>query len=198
MAAGQLETADRLAEAYWLLEHVDAPQKTRGLDAASLEHSLRSSVQPLSSKVLAVLARLASLQADNSQTEQETRGHIDRAAQDALRALRDPTIDTESRVSVLEVLGKTQSETGDYAASAQTYEQLVTHRRSAIDFYNLGISLAKSQQVGRAEQAFRESIRIDPSYALPYRSLSVLYRAVDPDASERMMNMAKSLIQNEQ
>ncbi len=188
--------ADLLAKAYWLLEQNGDAEKTRGLSAADLESELVESIGTGSPKLLSLLARLARYQADRVQSEQESKQHLSRAGQYASQALANQSIGHHERTHALEVLASAQYGGGAYAASLATYQQLVTLRRSAIDHYNLGISFGKLRQFRFAEQAFREAIRIDASYPLPYRSLSILYRSIDSRTSSQMAGMAQSLMQN--
>lgn len=196
MSDREIKTADRLAEAFWLLEHSDNPPKIRGLDAATIEAAILAIDDTRTPYLLAALGRLADLQAENSPSDQVAQNHSRRAESYARQALADTSIDSQSRIGALEVLSNHQFRFAEHAESVSTYEKLTQLRRSAIDHYNFGLSLGKLGQLEGAAAEFRESIRIDPSYPLPYRSLSVLYRTVDPQMSQQMKNIANGLIQN--
>ncbi|QEG00951.1 hypothetical protein Mal15_50270 [Stieleria maiorica] len=192
----QAATADRLAEAYWLLENNGDTTKTRGLDAGSIEASLLESSDASAPHVLSALARLADLQSESAADASQAIRHSERGQSYADRALADPSIGHRARVGALEVLANHQYRAAEYEAAVETYQRLVTLRRSAVDHYNLGLALGKIRRFGPAEQAFREATRIDPSYPLPYQSLSVLYRGINPQLSAQMERLSRSLIQN--
>ena len=198
MTTDQVQLADKLAEAYWLVEQEGDPVKTRGLDAAKLEQSLLNLDPSPTTRVLAVLARLAGHQAERSTSDSIADNHYTRSGKYARRALDEPDIELDARVGALEMLANQQYHSADYAGSVESYQQLVQLRRSAIDHYNLGISLGKLGQFNAAEQAFREAIRINPSYPLPYRSLSKLYRSLNIQMAKQLESMANTLILNEQ
>jgi hypothetical protein len=197
MSPQQLAVTDLLAKAYWFLEQDGDPEKTRGLIAASLEDSLvKSLTDKPSARELTALALLARSQAEAAASAQESTSHRLRSGSYASQALADRSIGYHARVNALEVLASQQHEAGEHTAAIATYRQLVTLRRSTIDHYNLGISLGKLRQFDLAEEAFHQAIRIDASYPLPYRSLSVLYRSVDPNLSSQMANMSQMLLEN--
>ena len=198
MSAEEIQLADKLAEAYWLVEQEGDPVKTRGLDAAELEQSLLNLEPSPPTRVLAVLARLAGFQAERSADDRTSEKHFARSAEYARRALAEPGIELDARIGALEMLANQQYYAGDYSGAVESYQQLVGLRRAAIDHYNLGISLGKTGQFNAAEQAFREAIRINPSYPLPYRSLSKLYRSLNIQMAKQMENIANALIINEQ
>lgn len=195
----ELALANVMAEAYWLLEYEGDPVKTRGLDAAAIEQDLLKLADVPASKHLAMLARLAGFQANQSSDEEASRRSFQRAAEYASRALGDPAIGHDARVAALEVLARQQYHFGEFRAAAKTYNQLVSLRRSAIDLYNLGLVQGKLQDFVAAEQAFRRAVEIDPSYPLPYRSLSKLYRLYNnAQMAAQMENIANTLIMNQQ
>lgn len=198
LSPGELAIANSMAEAFWLLEYEAEPDKTRGLSASAIEDTLVKLSDDPSAKQLALLARLAAFQAERSGDVDLSRGHFQRAARYAVTALDDSTIDHHARVSALEVLARKQFQFGEYQSAAETYNQLVSLRRSAIDLYNLGLVYGKLQNFGAAEQAFRRAVELDPSYPLPYRSLAKLYQLFkNAQMASQMENIANTLINNQ-
>jgi Tfp pilus assembly protein PilF len=118
-------------------------------------------------------------------------GEVARHATKALELEKRPV---DSREAAVEALGNEQMEHDDYAAAALSFTELTQIRRVATDWYNLGLCFGKLQRFAEAEQAFREAIRLDATYAAPYRSLSVLYRSIDPTASQQCAAIAQRLL----
>lgn len=75
----------------------------------------------------------------------------------------------------------------------QLYQRLVKLRRNPADHYNLGLACGKLRRFGEAEQAFMESIRIQPTYPLPYASLARLYQTIDPRTASNYMQLSQRL-----
>jgi tetratricopeptide (TPR) repeat protein len=199
MSQEHLALCDLLAKVYWLLEQRGAPEKTKGLDATELEQALLAACDSLgreSPRDVSILAQLAQFQSDRAASEEEFNRHLSRAGQYARQALARPEIGHHARVNALDVLANQQYTAGDYRGAIATYRQLTGLRRWAADSYNLGLSLGKQRQYDLAEQAFRDAIDIDASYPLPYQSLAVLYRSIDPNASRQMTSIAQSLLKN--
>ncbi|WDQ19118.1 multiheme c-type cytochrome [Rhodopirellula sp. P2] len=73
------------------------------------------------------------------------------------------------------------------------YQRLVKLRRNPSDHYNLGLACGKLRRFGEAEQAFVESIRIQPTYPLPYASLARLYQTIDPRTASNYMQLSQRL-----
>lgn len=194
----QRERRDTLAQANWLVQNLGQPSRRRGLDPAELESRLAALGGAEMGEIWSVLAQLANFRAETAETNQAATGHRQRATQYARRALAAATLGDRQRANALTVLASNQFDTGQYQAAVTSYGELVTLRRQAIDHYNLGLSLGKLRQFQRAEQAFREAIRIDASYPLPYRSLSVLYQSIDDKVSQEMSAMSQMLLQNQQ
>lgn len=199
-----LVVADLLAKAYWLLEYEGDPGKTRGLDAAEIEAALLKSTQASkgtppkrTSKHWMMLARLTAFQAQRARDQAERIELGSRSEEYAIKALANPEIEFDSRLSALEVLANQRYEKSDFKGAVESYQELTKIRRSAIDHYNLGLSFGKLQDYGKAEQALKQALQLDPAYPLPYRSLSKLYamRGNLP-LSQQMEQAANAIILN--
>ena len=196
-----LRRADCVAKAMWA---IDSAQKgefdlllTAGLDEG-LDDMLSES--PDDAYVHSLLTQLNWLRADwlaESATD-ASRVDVDKAwaevVSHANRTLELEQRPVDAQVAAVAALGNEQMEHGDYAAAALSFTELTQIRRVATDWYNLGLCFGKLQRFPEAERAFREAIRLDATYAAPYRSLSVLYRSIDPTASQQCAAIAQRLM----
>lgn len=98
------------------------------------------------------------------------------------------------RALSLAALSSQQMRDGDFASAADRLMELTRIRRNAVDWYNLGLCFGKLHRLADAERAFREAIRLDGTYVSPYRSLSRLYRSINPSASQQMDAIAQRLM----
>jgi len=90
------------------------------------------------------------------------------------------TLSALDRMSATAVLANAAYEYGQFDKAAARYERLTTLRAIAADWYNLGLCYGKLNRFVDAEASFHESIRLDPTYTPPYRSLSRFYANIDP------------------
>ncbi|MEO9930986.1 multiheme c-type cytochrome [Rhodopirellula bahusiensis] len=93
----------------------------------------------------------------------------------------------------LESLANSAAAEDRHLEAYQLYQRLVELRRNPADHYNLGLACGKLRRFGEAEQAFMESIRIQPTYPLPYASLARLYQSIDPRAASNYMQLSQRL-----
>ena len=186
---------DALADAKYVLKHRNEPERLQGLDASTIEKRLLANGAENFVNGLSTLASIAEYQLTQTRDQPTIIETRKRAMDYANRVLAANKIPHDARVNALEVLANRQYDNGDFLEASKSYVTLTELRRSAIDFFNLGLCFGKLGQLGPAEQSLREAIRIDPSYPLPYRSMSVLYRNLDPAASAKMSETAKALMQ---
>ncbi len=180
-----------LATAYWILDNVkhdDIPDSD--VDKAIEDLIQLSQSQPKDASVLTCIARLARHQAEGSTNEvadaQTISDYWAIAGKYARAALAIELQPSANRKAALEVIASKQFGDGDFPAATQSYLELTRIRRAAIDWYNLGICYGRLKRFPEAEQALRESIRLNGTYAAPYRSLSILYSSVNPQLAEQM------------
>ncbi|MFG0266246.1 MAG: multiheme c-type cytochrome [Rhodopirellula sp. JB055] len=107
-----------------------------------------------------------------------------------LSAEKQPTPEVQV---ALESLANLAAAEDRHLEAYQLYQRLVKRRRNPADFYNLGLACGKLHRFGEAEQAFMESIRIQPTYPLPYASLARLYQAIDPRTASNYMQLSQRL-----
>ncbi|WP_236625836.1 multiheme c-type cytochrome [Rhodopirellula baltica] len=93
----------------------------------------------------------------------------------------------------LDSLANAAAAEGQHLKAYQLYQRLVKLRRNPADHYNLGLACGKLRRFGEAEQAFMESIRIQPTYPLPYASLARLYQTIDPRTASNYMQLSQRL-----
>tara|TARA_R110002073_G_scaffold309696_1_gene480088 strand:+ start:5967 stop:7958 length:1992 start_codon:yes stop_codon:yes gene_type:complete len=141
--------------------------------------------------VLAQLAYQKLLFVDMTQDETATTWELARSY--ATKALANASISRRDQLRAWEVLAAWNFDSGNIANAKTYYQRLTTGRRSASDFYNLGLCLGKQQDFLGAEMAFRQAIHVNNEYPLPYRSLSILYRQTNPELSRMMVDIAEFL-----
>lgn len=117
----------------------------------------------------------------------------DAAAASATKVLELETVPSQQRESALEVLGMITMEANDFANATQCFGELTMIRRNASDHYNLALALARQQRFQDAEKLFHRAIQLDGNYYPAYRSLSVLYRSVNPPLGQQFSTMAELL-----
>lgn len=193
-----LNRADTVAKANWAVDQTREGD-FESLDSVGLDDALYEVLRraPEDSYVQSLLARINRLRADrmmqseNSIVLDKTWRKVARHATIALQLEKRPVT---SREGALEALGNQQLRDGKYSGAASSFAELTQIRRSAVDWYNLGICFGKLQRLPEAERAFHEAIRIDGTYVAPYRSLSILYRATNPAASQQYSAVAQRLM----
>ncbi len=188
-----------LATAYWILDNV----KQDEIPNSAVENSIQELLQfvktnPNDARVLSTLARLARRQAESSiasgESQQVIADHWQIAANYAEQTLRIELHPTSLRKAALEVLAAKQFNDGEFYSATKSFLELTTIRRSAVDWYNLGLCYGRLKQFSHAEAAFYEAIRLDGTYAAPYRSLAILYASVNPPLAEQMRRTHELLI----
>lgn len=197
-----LTRADVAANAMWA-----AGQAREGnfapLESADLDEDLNEVLrgEPADALLYSLLARTNRLKADRlaeTVTPEENRTSMDetwsKVARNATKTLQLEKRPVKVREGALEALGNQLMHDGDYAAAARSFTELTQIRRSAVDWYNLGLCFGKLKRFSEAERAFREAIRLDGTYVAPYRSLSVLYRSINPTASQQFAAIAQRLM----
>ncbi|TWU47333.1 Tetratricopeptide repeat protein [Rubripirellula tenax] len=97
------------------------------------------------------------------------------------------------RSEALAILADAAYEFGQNEESALRYERVVSIRRVASDWYNLGLVYGRLRQFEKAEFALQKAILLNPVYAKPHRSLGRLYENVDP-ASAFELNRRADLL----
>ncbi|OYP29460.1 hypothetical protein CGZ80_25010 [Rhodopirellula sp. MGV] len=194
----ELARSDRLARIYAAIDH--KLESDDLLDRWNEPEAIESLIDggEGDAEVYSLLARLEHLRADRlastnvaSQTIQELQ---ERSLQFASKAIELEKRPVRSREAAVELLGTGLMEAGQAPAAVRFLGELTQVRRVASDHYNLALALARLGRVADAEKLFREAIRVDGSYAPAYRSLSVLYRSVDPVVSKRAAEMAERLM----
>ena len=189
------DRVDVLGQALWSIDEKDLETKQLVV--------LRDRVAELISngktdpRIISVIARLDRLAAERLTDDPENQKQIkqlwERAAAAARQAMRDELRPRRQREAALEVLANYLMWDGRHVEAVDHWTELTTIRRAAADWYNLGLCLARAKRLPDAEKALRRSIAIDGTYAPPYRSLSILYRAIDPTRAQQMAQMANLL-----
>ncbi len=194
----ELARRDLLGQAFWAMDQAqlgNVKQLSLFPAAEKLTALLRG--DRTDSQIYSLLARKARFIADAAPESGENQSLIEQqwqlAATNATKSLQLETRPDKAREAALEVLGNQLMQADDYANAVDCFRELTLIRRAAVDWYNLGLCLARVGRLGDAEQSLRESIRIDAAYAAPYRSLAILYRAISPDASRQLSERAARL-----
>ena len=190
-----VERSDLLAETYWVLKQASQGNRD-SLQPKALEERLKGQWRGDRSdaEIHSLLARINREFAESITDHSSiAKASWDAAAKHARKALALEPSAVESRVGALEALGNQAMEANDYEEAIRCFVELGRTRRQAVDWYNLGLCLGRVSRFGDAEQAFREAIRIDGDYAAPYRSLSRLYRTIDPQLSRQFSVIASQL-----
>ena len=194
-----LSRADALANALWAVDQArEGDFNSR--DSTALVEDLTPLLRGDRSdtEIHSLLARIVWLQAEGMPVTPENRTSLDQtwavAASHATKALQLEKLPTKVREGALGVLGNQLAREGDYAAAARSFSELTQMRRSASDWYNLGLCFGKLQRFPDAELAFREAIRLDGTYVAPYRSLAIMYRSVNPAAASQFAAIAQRLM----
>lgn len=201
IADSLLTRAEAVANALWAVDQA-REGNFAPLESAELDEDLNEVLigDPADDYVHSLLARLNRLRADrmDATVTLENRGNIDeiwgKVKLNATKTLQIPKLMFSAREGALETLGNQQMHEGDYAAAADSFIELTQIRRAAVDWYNLGLCFGKLQRFLEAERAFREAIRLDGTYVAPYRSLSILYRSINPAASQQFAAIAQKLM----
>lgn len=186
--------ADLIATSLLLIDQMEMFDGVdRSNQIASITEQLEQAItaQPAQSTLrasAAILAHHKISQANfppdqTAETWQRARTHAD-------AALKIGNISTPDRLVAVGVIADHEFAVGNFPAAAAGYRRLTRSRRKALDYYNLGISLAKLRDFRGAHDAFQESLRIDGSLFLSYRSLSILYRTIDPSLADQMADLA--------
>lgn len=199
-----LDRADVVAKAVWAVDQAREGD-FESLDDRTLDEELEKKLlgDRFDAYTHSLLARMNRLRADRIAYDEdaedaETASNVDQTwaevASHAPKALRLEKRPNTVRTGALEALGNQQMFRGKYVEAAQSFTELTQIRRSATDWYNLGLCMGKQQRFTEAERAFREAIRLDGAYVAPYRSLSILYRSIDPSLSQRFNAVAQRLM----
>ncbi|MGI9471660.1 MAG: multiheme c-type cytochrome [Rubripirellula sp.] len=195
----QLALSDLLAETYWSLGQAlkgdMGPLQSRPLEQLLEERLERGDAPAEIHSLLARLNRDLAESPSNRDDQQKVAGRWKAAETHARETLALESRPSKIREAALETLGNQSMEAGNYREGIRCFAELSQTRRSAVDWYNLGLCLARESRLKDAEQALREAIRIDGNYVPPYRSLAVLYRSVDPRVSQQLEAMANRLSQ---
>ena len=182
--------ASKLAMAFWELRDIKQNEFPSHLSDQTANDLLALAPDDASdAKLLATIAQLARKNAEALPSEANSSQAIadwDLAERYASQTLRLESAPTESRKAALEVIASTRFNDGDFQKASEAYGELVGIRRSAIDWYNLGLCFGRLKRFNDAERAFVEATRVDASYTPPYRSLAILYSSFNPALSERM------------
>lgn len=197
-----LNRADSLAGAMWAFEQAREAE-FKWLESVELDEGLNQILleNPDDAATHSLLARMNRLRADWLQRDASPadRTRADalwaKVKQNATQALQLDNVSVTSRERALESLSNQQMQAGDFEAAARSLTELAQLRRSAVDWYNLGLCFGKLRRLPEAERALREAIRLDGAYAAPYRSLSILYRNIDPAAAQQLAAIAQRLAQ---
>ncbi len=148
-------------------------------------------------EILGWTARLSRLRAEalpvTEQNRPEMIRHWDLAEDQAIKVLQLESRPLKSREAALEIVAIRRMAAGDLPKAIECYEELTRVRRVASDSYNLALCVARQGRLADAEELFRKAVQIDGAYAPAYRSLSVLYRSIDPARSQQFAGMADRL-----
>ncbi len=125
-----------------------------------------------------------------SQDEERLRMESETLMRWVLAKEQDPS---PQKQVALESLALRATEAERHLDAYRLYQRLVKLRRNPADHYNLGLACGKLRRFGEAEQAFMESIRIQPTYPLPYASLARLYQTIDPRTASKYMQLSQRL-----
>jgi hypothetical protein len=195
-----LARADVVAEALWAVRQAREGD-LKLLETHALDEGLTKVLRGDSSdaEIHSLLARMERWRAERVPETPETRVRLDQqwaaVGSNAAQALQLESLPIKSREGSLEAIGNQLMRDGDYTAAARSFSELTRIRRSAVDWYNLGICFGKIQRLPDAERAFREAIRLDGTYVAPYRALAILYRSINPAASQQLAAIAQRLMQ---
>ncbi len=118
-----------------------------------------------------------------------------RASEQARIILRLEPAPTPAHETALLILSAEAADRGRFAEAVSYYERLLRIRRDHTVWYNLGLAYAQLGRVAESERALAESIRIQPSFVPPYRSLSRLYDHLAPERSPPVRKIAELLEQ---
>jgi len=185
------DRTELLATAFWALDTI----KLAELPSSAAEKTLADLLELNGQRnddamILSTIAQLARKKAESSLNEAQNRqviqNHWQIAGQYASQVLSSESSATGNRKAALEVIAAKQFSEGDFQNAASSYRELVRIRRSAIDWYNLGLCYGRLKQFAEAEQSFIQAIRIDGTYTPPYRSLSILYSSIKSPLAEQM------------
>ncbi len=195
------QRAEAIAEAAWAVQRAREGEYD-WLDAPSLDDGLLKvlEVNPDDAYAHSMLSRVYRLKADRLAATGTPSDDIrlaelwDKVARHAKTALPLEKRPVGAREVALQALAHQQIHAEDYAAAARSLAELVQMRRSAVDWYNLGLCYGKLRRSSDAEKAFRQAIRLDGTYVAPYRSLSILYRRVNPAASRQLAEISQRLM----
>lgn len=192
-----------LATAFWALGAIKPKEVSGTVTDRTLNDLLDLSLgRQDDAKILSTIAQLARKKAERLPPEmnnpQILEQYWETAGRYAAMTLALTSEPTEDRKHALEIMGAKQFEVGNFASAAQSYQELVTIRRSAIDWYNLGLCFGRLKQFTDAQRAFAEAIRIDGTYAPPYLSLSILYASINPQVTQQMRQTYDLLISQQQ
>ncbi len=196
----ELARRDLLGQSFWIENQVQLGE-LQPLISFQQQNELEVLIrgEHTDAEIYSLMARMARMIADGTAETPENRAAIDAqwqlAATHAIETLRLEKRPVKTRAAALEVLGSQLMETADYGAALDCFAELTQIRRVAVDWYHLGLCLAREKRLADAERAPREAIRIDGTYAAPYRSLSLLYQSIDPAAAQQFAVIAERLMQ---
>ncbi len=193
------QRTELLASAFWVLDTGGQDQIPAAVVAKTRDELIQwAKIQPPDPVVFTIIARLALQQAEGGPNiDNDHRSRIQYwqlAGQFAQAALAIKSIPSASRKAALEVMASKQYDEGNFQAAAQSYYELTRIRRSALDWYNLGICYGRLKQFPEAESSLREAIRLNATYAAPYRSLAILYSSINPPLAEQMRQTHELLL----
>jgi tetratricopeptide (TPR) repeat protein len=196
-----LQRAEAVAEVAWAVQRAREGEYD-WLDSPSLDDGLLKVLQvnPDDAYAHSLLSRMYRLKADRLAARGTPSDDIrlaelwDKVESHAKTALPLEKRPVNAREVALQSLAHQQIHAEDHAAAARSLAELVQMRRSAVDWYNLGLCYGKLRRSSDAEKAFRQAIRLDGTYVAPYRSLSILYRRVNPAASRQLAEISQRLM----
>jgi tetratricopeptide (TPR) repeat protein len=99
-----------------------------------------------------------------------------RATAYARRALKEPDLSAEARVTALLTLAGSDMQDGEFESASRRLEQLVRLRRAADDWYCLGECYLGQGQPSRALPALEQALAIRPDKADVHVWLAKVYR----------------------
>ncbi|HLJ11635.1 MAG TPA: hypothetical protein VKU82_10615, partial [Planctomycetaceae bacterium] len=115
------------------------------------------------------------------------RGETVQAAEAARRVLRLESPSTDAKIAALFPLGVIAFSERRFDEAAEYFSELTGLRRSAGDWYFLGLSEFNSGQAALAIQALETSRQLDPASIETCEALATIYRSQDDrDAQERL------------
>ncbi|MGB7346591.1 MAG: tetratricopeptide repeat protein [Pirellulaceae bacterium] len=195
LPAEQIDRVKVVGQTLWMLQATSPSNEELAVShrrVSALSGRLTSDVT-LQSLLAQIDAMHAQQLSQNDGNPSAVKRLWDRASKEAAKVVAVEKAPSSVREAALEVLGSYQMESGQFRLAVETLTELTVIRRAASDWYNLGLALAKERRLPEAEKSLRKAIEIDGTYAPAYRSLSILYRAINPAAADEMSTMSDLL-----